>query len=112
MSGDGSEFNEPRDVWRPGWLMLDDPTRVPTPEETASANKWLREKLPSRNAEPIPMLLYCPMCGKRHIDEGEFATKSHHTHACQKCGNVWRPSILATVGVPFLPGLKNKTTDG
>lgn len=56
---------------------------------------------------PIPMLIYCPMCGKRHIDEGEFATKSHHTHACQKCGNVWRPCLLATVGVAFLPGFKN-----
>ena len=33
----------------------------------------------------VPMLLECPGCGERHIDEGEFATKVHHTHACQHC---------------------------
>lgn len=56
---------------------------------------------------PIPMLLWCPECGKRHIDEGEFATKPHHTHACQHCGHVWRPCVMTTVGVQFLPGYKN-----
>lgn len=56
---------------------------------------------------PVPMLLTCPGCGERHIDEGEFATKHHHTHACQKCGMVWRPAIVYTVGVQFLPGFKN-----
>lgn len=57
--------------------------------------------------EPIPMLIYCPMCRGRHIDEGEFAAKIHHTHACQHCGHVWRPAVVATVGVRFLPGFKN-----
>jgi rubredoxin len=56
---------------------------------------------------PIPMLLWCPSCGKRHIDVGEFATKVHHTHACQHCGMVWRPAVVATCGVQFLPGFKN-----
>lgn len=60
---------------------------------------------------PIPMLIYCPMCCERHIDEGEFATKSHHTHACQKCGHVWRPAIEPTVGVRFLPGFKNAESE-
>lgn len=55
----------------------------------------------------IPMILFCPSCNGRHIDEGEFATRSHHTHACQKCGLVWRPAIYATMGVQFLPGFKN-----
>jgi hypothetical protein len=55
----------------------------------------------------IPMILTCPACGGRHIDEGEFATKLHHTHACQHCGMVWRPALVATVGVQFLPGFKN-----
>lgn len=55
----------------------------------------------------FPMLLWCPACGQRHIDEGEFATKHHHTHACQKCGMVWRPAVVYTVGVQFLPGFKN-----
>jgi hypothetical protein len=53
------------------------------------------------------MLLWSPECGERHVDEGEFATKVHHTHACQNCGHVWRPAIVPTVGVRFLPGFKN-----
>lgn len=56
---------------------------------------------------PIPMHIPCPNCRALHIDEGEFATKVHHTHACQNCGLVWRPAIVATVGVRFLPGFKN-----
>jgi hypothetical protein len=72
-------------------------------------------------APPVPMLLHCPMCGERHIDEGEFATKEHHTHACQgfvvkdgkkrRCGHVWRPAIVATVGVEALPGFVNAPGD-
>lgn len=58
-------------------------------------------------SSPIPMRLHCPQCHELHIDEGEFATKPHHTHACQHCGNVWRPAIVSTVGVKFLPGFKN-----
>jgi rubredoxin len=60
-------------------------------------------------SEPIPMLLWCPECGDRHIDMGEFATKVHHTHACQSCGMVWRPAVVPTVGVTWLPGFKNDT---
>lgn len=56
---------------------------------------------------PIPMLLICPGCGCRHIDKGEFETKNHHTHACQYCGTVWRPAIVDTIGVLFLPGFKD-----
>lgn len=56
---------------------------------------------------PIPMILRCPACGARHIDAGRFATKPHHTHACQTCGDTWRPAIEPTVGVQFLPGFKD-----
>ncbi len=58
--------------------------------------------------QPIPMILHCPDCSARHIDVGEFASKAHHTHACQGCGLVWRPAIVPTVGVQFLPGFKNE----
>ena len=57
---------------------------------------------------PIPMRIPCPDCGQLHIDDGEFATKPHHTHACQHCGHVWRPAVVATVGVRFLLGFKNE----
>jgi hypothetical protein len=57
---------------------------------------------------PVPMILTCPDCGSRHVDKGLFATKRHHTHACQFCGMVWRPAVEDTVGVQFLPGFKNE----
>lgn len=57
---------------------------------------------------PIPMLLWCPGCGVRHVDKGVFSTRAHHTHACQECGMCWRPAIPATVGVQFLPGFKDE----
>ncbi len=59
--------------------------------------------------QPVPMLLICPnpWCSMRHIDEGEFATKIHHTHACQFCGMVWRPALVPTIGVQFLPGFRD-----
>jgi rubredoxin len=55
----------------------------------------------------IPMILHCPMCNGRHIDEKEFEHKPHHTHACQHCGHSWRPAKVNTHGVQFLPGFKN-----
>lgn len=68
----------------------------------------------------IPMRLPCPgtvpdghgglrVCGQLHIDEDEFVTKLHHTHSCQHCGHTWRPAVVHTAGVRFLPGFKNKT---
>lgn len=57
--------------------------------------------------DPIPMLLWCPVCGTRHVDAGEFATRSHRDHSCQACGLTWRPAKVATVGVRFLPGYKD-----
>lgn len=65
-------------------------------------------KLPPSQRPPVPMLLHCPMCHERHIDEHEWTTKFHHTHACQHCGFVWRPAVVNTVGVEFLPGFKNE----
>lgn len=58
-------------------------------------------------AAAVPLLLWCPECGERHVDRGVFADKPHHTHACQHCGHTWRPAVIATVGVQFLPGFKD-----
>jgi hypothetical protein len=58
--------------------------------------------------EPIPMLLWCPACHVRHVDAGLFEFKAHHTHACQNCGMVWRPALVPTVGVQFLPGFRDE----
>ena len=62
---------------------------------------------PAPEPEPIPMIIFCPLCHGRHIDEGDFATTPHATHACQHCGLVWKPAKVPTVGVQFLPGYKN-----
>lgn len=62
---------------------------------------------PSPRVKPIPMIIWCPFCNGRHIDVGKFATKAHATHACQHCGAVWRPALVPTVGVEFLPGYKD-----
>jgi hypothetical protein len=58
---------------------------------------------------PIPMVIHCPMCHERHIDEPPWdgVEKRHATHACQSCGHCFRPAVLNTVGVQFLPGFKN-----
>lgn len=57
--------------------------------------------------KPIPLRLHCPACGELHVDRGRFATHPHHTHACQACGLVWRPCVLPTVGVQYLPGYRD-----
>lgn len=63
-------------------------------------------------APAIELLLTCPICKARHIDVGEFRTKLHHTHSCQKCGHTWRPAIENTVGVRFLRGFRNGFVEG
>lgn len=88
---------------------------VGAPDE---ANAGRREAPPLRAATdtatatgaegaPIDMLLWCPGCGERHVDEGAFVDKAHHTHACQTCGMCWRPAVVATRGVLILPGFKS-----
>jgi rubredoxin len=67
-----------------------------------------KQKSQRNSPVPVPMYLTCPKCNARHIDTGEFATKSHHTHSCQSCGLTWRPAVVPTVGVEFLPGFKNE----
>lgn len=93
---------------------------LPSPPRNALADRLEAERQPEPIEQelssvpiavypPIPMLLWCPECGVRHVDKGKFATtKHHHTHACQHCGHCWRPAIVATVGVQFLPGFKDE----
>lgn len=77
--------------------------------ERAAREAVDRLKSATSTTAPLPMLLVCPSCSERHIDDGEFAVNPHHTHACQACGMVWRPAIEPTIGVQFLPGFKNKS---
>lgn len=79
--------------------------------EFASLHREVRELIEELKKPvvhpPIPMLLRCPCCHERHIDVGEYKTKPHRTHACQTCGENFKPSEEFTVGVHFLPGHKN-----
>lgn len=79
-------------------------------DDCAELAEWIKRNHEAARiaALPIPIRLHCPDCGDLHIDVGEFATKPHHTHACQTCGNVWRPAIVHTVGVQFLPGFREE----
>lgn len=63
---------------------------------------------------PVPLILHCPMCHARHVDEGAQATTPHRTHACQnpRCGHLWAPAVVPTVGVWTLPGCLNSSEDG
>jgi hypothetical protein len=42
------------------------------------------------------MPLWCPFCGKPHVDRGEYATRPHHKHLCHDdehgkgCGKLFR----------------------
>ena len=78
--------------------------------EGAALTNGLQKKVeaPVLVEVPIPMLLWCPKCQHRHVDRGEYATKPHHTHACQNCGLVWRPALVYTVGVGYLPGFEDE----
>jgi len=90
-------------------LALPDPTWVipALPSLKKIRSEWVKPVEVAQVPVSTPMLLWCPECSTRHIDEGAFAEKLHHTHACQSCGHVWRPAIAPTVGVRFLPGFKN-----
>ena len=81
---------------------------------------------PSPLYAPIDMVLYCPNCGKQHIDESLknnrmhavgcniscgvtgrcscgfdslWDNPPHRSHLCHDCGTIWRPCDFATNGV-------------
>lgn len=94
-------------------------TKLPLVYRVRSENLGLLLKLAQQALAPVAILIHCPICHTKHIDEGAFATKKHHTHACQgfvvddngkrrRCGHVWRPTLVPTVGVEALPGFINE----
>lgn len=54
---------------------------------------------------PMPMLLFCPKCGLKHIDEVEpgWDNPPHTSHLCRPtvggCGTIWRAADVPTAGV-------------
>jgi hypothetical protein len=57
----------------------------------------------TRGAAPIPMILYCPICGAQHVDapepENNWSNPPHKSHKCHCCESIWRPADVCTVGV-------------
>ena len=55
------------------------------------------------DTQPVPIVLFCPICYKQHIDEPNPETgwdnPPHKTHLCLYCGHLWRPLEYCTVGV-------------
>lgn len=64
-------------------------------------------------SSPIDMLLWCPRCNQKHVDQpkGEWTNPPHATHTCQGCGLLWRPSNVDTNGVSALPASEVKHLD-
>lgn len=57
---------------------------------------------------PIPVVLFCPLCLKPHIDAPDPAVGwenlPHRSHKClnPECGCIWRPADVATSGVAYV----------
>ena len=72
---------------------------------------WAKD-LADAIGEPIPMILFCPLCGVQHIDkadedasaypdghESRWDNPPHRSHLCAACGCIWRPADVPTTGV-------------
>lgn len=57
--------------------------------------------LPAAEPPPVPMVLFCPNCGRQHIDspKDEWTNPPHRSHLCAHCAWVWRPADVPTTGV-------------
>lgn len=83
-----------------------------TPANQRELLNFLLSRLDVTDPPPIPMQIICPRCSEQHVDEGAYATIPHKSHTCQECGLTWKPALVPTVGVKFLPGTRNATLEG
>lgn len=66
------------------------------------AREGLQAALNSTNdPAPIDMLLWCPRCHTKHVDEASegWDNPPHRSHLCHACGCIWRPADVPTNGV-------------
>lgn len=67
---------------------------------------------PTATVQLIDMVLFCPSCGRQHIDASEpndaeldsglqngWGNPPHRSHLCHSCGCIWRPADVPTNGV-------------
>ena len=72
--------------------------------ELQSQLQSAREQAKQILERPIPMILFCPSCGVKHVDAPDERTPSwtnppHKSHLCHGCGHIWRPCDRPTEGV-------------
>lgn len=72
--------------------------------------------------KPIDMVLFCPNCGKQHIDapddhpelrdihKAPWTNPPHRSHLCHECGCIWRPADVPTNGVAAITTKGQKDT--
>lgn len=74
---------------------------------------WVLSQQAAQPVPPIDMVLHCPKCGLRHVDEAEgegddeattqrldvWRNPPHRSHLCHGCGHIWRPADVPTNGV-------------
>lgn len=91
-------------------VFLDERLRLLNPEDLDRINKAELQSI--LQPDPIPMILHCPSCHVQHIDAPEYAdphnfkdetmswdNPPHRSHLCHRCGTIWRPADVPTVGV-------------
>jgi hypothetical protein len=78
-------------------------------EMFARANRFtefVRIYEPGTDPQPVDLLLYCPNCGRQHVDqpqpEKDWSNPSHRSHECQHCFWKWRPADVPTNGIAEL----------
>lgn len=98
-----AHWNALRDIARACTLPEEDAHPVTLPGRVRECLRDLNESIERLTAERDRLQrvcdeglprehIDCPKCGKQHIDgaNGEsFATRPHHTHLCQFCGEVF-----------------------
>lgn len=93
---------EDTELHRAMWGMQAEHRTALVREEEKGYAKGLKDA----RLEPIEMILHCPTCQRRHVDEEEWRKIPHRSHLCDGCGCVWRPADVPTIGV------KSITTHG
>jgi hypothetical protein len=94
----------PTEAMMDAWALspkIDDDWRAQCRADWTAMLSALPATMNGGEAEPIPMVLHCPKCGKQHIDEPSegWDNPPHKSHLCHGCGCIWRPADVPTTGV-------------
>lgn len=75
-------------------------------DQEAAGHELVSRLLKHVRLAPIPMVLYCPLCGFQHVDHPEpengWTNPPHRSHKCKSCSHTWRPADVPTTGVAMI----------